>query len=99
MTSPINLFDDMSQLHDDSLDVFNDESSNDINLLMNSIANTKYLVESDLNSFLVPSSNTENAFTLMHVNCRSLKANFSALENLILLPDTKLSAVAVTETW
>ena len=60
----------------------------------------KYLLESDLYDFLNPKA-LKNVYNIniMHMNCRSLSANFSEVNNLISLHNFTFTAVAVTETW
>ena len=41
----------------------------------------------------------KNCFDVMHINCRSLNANFSSLLNLLTTTKIKPSVIAVSETW
>src|SRR5271155_2384580 len=54
----------------------------------------KYIDEKDIASFL-----NRNSLSFLHVNCRSFRANFDKLCNLIATTTYNPSIIAVTETW
>ena len=43
--------------------------------------------------------NNHAGLNFVHVNCRSIKKNFGPLNNFLNLFSSKLTAIAVTETW
>ena len=53
-----------------------------------------YITEKQIDNFI-----DDNSIGILHVNCRSLNANFDSLCNLILKLKYKISIIAVTETW
>ena len=81
------------QLSDDDMD------SNDLGLLDSSSQNivSKYITESEVNDFF--NFNNHAGLNFVHVNCRSIKKNFGPLNNFLNLFSSKLTAIAVTETW
>src|SRR5437867_218918 len=78
--------------------LFNIDSEHEIINVENTI-NCDYMVEGDLSSFFNLLSVSQKSLNLMHLNCRSLRANFSEVESFILNSCAKYSAVAITETW
>lgn len=65
------------------------------------ISDSKYILEGEIHPFYNPSEcKPDNYhFNLLHLNCRSIKANFLEIQNLILNSRVRFSAIAVTETW
>ena len=57
---------------------------------------SKYIAVNELAVFV---KGETCALNFMHVNCRSLNKNYTALINLLQLIPTPLTAIAVTETW
>ena len=55
----------------------------------------KYYVTKQFNSKF----NTKNGLSIIHINCRSLLANFSQLVNLINSIDISIHVICLTETW
>ena len=60
----------------------------------------KYVDHNKFNNFLAYSSTCVDKFCIMHINCRSLVANFDAVHDLIIVDLKSLFDVTVlTETW
>ena len=65
----------------------------------------KYITESENSTFLssdagmLKSGSRNHPVTLLHVNIRSLQANFDSLNNLLITSQSKYSIIALTETW
>ena len=67
---------------------------------------SNYITENELNTFLIKSPDCSssivgNQFSLIHLNCRSIIANFSEITCLLDRANNnfKISALVVTETW
>src|SRR5437870_790750 len=62
---------------------------------------SKYITEEELFEFHhAPSSDAKKfSFNLININCRSLRANFSEIENHVINSKVNYSVIVVTETW
>jgi exonuclease III len=61
---------------------------------------SNYILEEDVHDFFDSKLDVKkNCLNLMHINCRSLNANFSKIENFLTISNVVFSAIAVTETW
>ena len=80
-----------------------EDSDDDNNLNSNSVSSfidSKYILQKDLCDFFKQSKHAHNGqFNLLHINCRSLKANYSSILNLLDNSRMTYSAIALTETW
>ena len=85
----------MASIINDLIDV-TDSDTDDIDHFI-----SNYIIEEEMHSFFNPSITDSKtlSFTLLQVNCRSLKANYSSLMNIIESSNASFSAIAVTETW
>ena len=59
--------------------------------------NNIYIEECKLNDFF--EFQDKPAINVMHINCRSMKKNFSNIVNLLSTLSRPLTAIALTETW
>ena len=84
-------------LDENNISVSDDEDNEDLLTINIPSFASKYITEDKLNDFF--NFKDTSAINLMHVNCRSLKKNFSSLNNLIYSLSGIISALAVTETW
>src|SRR5688572_801533 len=87
---------DVLPLYNDIL--FNDGTEHD-NVEVSSTLNSEYIVEDDLYSFFSFSVYFPQSLNLVHLNCRSLKANFSEIESFVCNSRVKFTAIALSETW
>ena len=62
----------------------------------NSNDKSKYITHEQLSSM---STQIQNSFSILHVNCRSLKSNFDDIDNLLHRCRSKLKVIALSETW
>ena len=79
-------------LHEDQLDINHD----DIEFMIDS----KYETEEEFN--LKHATFTETKLgnvSILHLNCRSLRANFSKICDLLQNMDQKFDVIAMSETW
>src|SRR5271155_618058 len=58
----------------------------------------QYIDENELYLYFTPNSLSKN-LTILHVNCRSMPKNFSALTTIISNAKIKPTIIAITETW
>ena len=99
----------MSQLRNTTLgDVQDYETGNaamrnidpDCNLLTtDSFVNTKYYLEDDINEVITRNNISDEEFSLMHLNIRSLPKNISKLGDFLSLIDNRFSVIGLSETW
>jgi endonuclease/exonuclease/phosphatase family metal-dependent hydrolase len=79
------------------------DSDDDIDNLSSNVSDSSscnYIEESKLNEFFdFKKECQKQSLKLMHINCRSLKKNYTAINDLIATVDDRLTALAVTETW
>ena len=85
-----------SSLNSTALSNDDDAANDDLNLPS---VDCSYLLEEEIGTFFNNTGKYTNSFNLLHVNCRSLNANFTGLETLIYATSARFSAIAVTETW
>ena len=62
-------------------------------------ANTTYYLEDEVNEIIKRSNISEDEFSLMHLNIRSLPKNIGKLSNFLSLIDNKFSIIGLSETW
>ena len=62
-------------------------------------ANTTYYLEDEVNEIIKRSNISEDEFSLMHLNIRSLPKNIGKLSNFLSLIDNKFSIIVLSETW
>ena len=79
----------LDNLSDPDFNFFNDN-----NLRM---IDTQYFSPDDISTQLITSS--ENSFSVLHVNIRSISKNFEKLKDLLANIDFKFKIICLTETW
>ena len=62
-------------------------------------SNTTYYLEDDINEIIKRNNLSENEFSLMHLNIRSLPKNIGKLCDFLSLMDTKFTIIGLSETW
>ena len=85
--------------HNFDFQILEDEhnGSDDPLNLGNLLSTSKYITVDTLNSFF--KFDDFSAINILHVNCRSLKKNFSPFKDLLNVMSHPLLAIAVSETW
>jgi len=81
-----------------------DLESNVVNNVPNEFVETQriisnYITEDELATFFAGDTVQQISLNIMHINSRSLRANFSEIESLVKNATGKLSAIAISETW
>ena len=62
-------------------------------------SNNKYYLEDDINEILKRKNLSENAFSSMRLNIRSLPKNIGKLCDFLSLIDNKFTIIGLSETW
>src|SRR5271165_121640 len=73
------------------------DSDTDVNLMIDSTVDCKYITGNDCHDFF--NFEDKTSINTLHLNARSLKSNMDKLECLLTNICGKLTAIAVTETW
>ena len=60
---------------------------------------SKYIDVGDVHDFFCPMPNSLSDFSLVHINSRSLRANFNEICNLLHVFDSPIDVIAISETW
>ena len=79
----------LDNLSDPDFNFFNDNNLKTIN--------TQYCSPDDINTQLITSS--ENSFSVLHVNIRSISKNFEKLKDLLSNTNFKFKIICLSETW
>ena len=76
-----------------------EENQLDINYRVSALDTGSIYVTSDQFNKKYNVDNEQNKFSIIHINCRSLNANFGEINNLLLDMNFKFDIIAMTETW
>ena len=90
--NPFNFFNDQDQkdMRNPNLNYFNDLNSNNFN--------SPYVLEDNVKRYLCHIKKDDN-LSLIHVNIRSMNANFEKLHDLLLNCLNSFNLICVTDTW
>ena len=77
---------------------FEDEVDPDIHYFNEITSNTPYIFQEEVNDFLCETNKYEN-ISLLHLNIRSLNANFENFRNLLEECNFCFNVICLTETW
>ena len=76
-----------------------EENQLDISYRVSALDTGSIYVTSDQFNKKYNVDNEPNKFFIIHINCRSLNANFEEISNLLLDMNFKFDIIAMTETW
>ena len=80
-------------------DFMNNECDPDVNFYQNNVSNVEgnYSLMTEVKSYLV--NFNPNAFSVLHLNIRSMKKNFENFKEFLKNLSVRFSAICLSETW